>query len=358
MADDYYRTLGITRDATQKDIQSAYRRLARKYHPDVTGGDKAAEARFKAINEAHEVLGDEKKRAAYHKWGDRWMHAEQMEEAERRAGFARGPGGRGGVRFEFGGQGAGIGGLGDLFGGAGDDGIFERLFRGGSPGSPRPSRGENLRHQVTVSLAEAFSGSTRTVRLQSPEPCTTCGGAGRTGAATCHECRGRGQRRTDRRLEVTIPAGIESGGKIRLRGKGGPGRAGGPPGDVVLEVRVAEDARFERRGSALHTEVPVGLTTALLGGEVIVPTVTGQVALQVPEATQNGRVFRLAGKGMPVMKRDRAGDLFAKVRVVLPEQIDDERRALFERLRELEPDGGTDTTSRDAPAGAGDARTT
>ena len=347
MANDYYRTLGIQRNASQKDIQSAYRRLARKYHPDVTGGDKAAEARFKAINEAHEVLGDETKRAAYHKWGDRWMHAEQLQEAERRGGFARGPGGPGGVRFEFGGQGGPFGGLGDVFGGGGDDGIFERLFRGGGPGGPRPRKGEDLRQQVTVSLAEAFSGSTRTVRLPTLGACPACGGAGRTGAATCHECLGRGQRRTERRLEVTIPAGIESGAKIRLRGKGGPGRAGGPPGDVVLEVQVAEDARFERRGSALHAEVPVALTTALLGGEVIVPTITGQLALQVPPATQNGRVFRLAGKGMPVMKRDRAGDLFAKVRVVLPEQIDDERRALFERLRDLESDGG-----------AGDARTT
>ena len=172
--------------------------------------------------------------------------------------------------------------------------------------------------------------------------CPACGGGGRTGAAICHECLGQGRTRGDKRIEVTIPAGIESGAKIRLRGKGGPGRAGGPPGDVVLEVEVAKDPRFERRGSALHAEVPVGLTTALLGGEVIVPTITGQLALQVPPATQNGRVFRLAGKGMPVMKRDRAGDLFAKVRVVLPEQIDDERRALFERLRELESDGGAE----------------
>ena len=357
MANDYYRTLGIRRGATPKDIQSAYRRLARKYHPDVTGGDKAAEARFKAINEAHEVLGDEKKRAAYEKWGDRWMHAEQLEEAQRRGGPMRGPGGPGGVRFEFGGQGGPFGGLGDIFGGGGDHGGFERLFRGGGPGGPRPSKGEELRQQVTVSLAEAFSGSTRTVRLPTIEPCTACGGGGRTGAAICHECLGQGRTRGDKRIEVTIPAGIETGAKIRLRGKGGPGRAGGPPGDVVLEVEVATDPRFERRGSALHTEVAVGLTTALLGGEVIVPTITGQLALQVPPATQNGRVFRLAGKGMPVMKRDRAGDLFAKVRVVLPEQIDDERRALFERLRELESDGGAGAAGRDAPAGAGDART-
>ena len=285
------------------------------------------------------------------------MHAEQLEEAQRRGGFARGRGGSGGVRFEFGGQGGPFGGLGDVFGGGGDHGGFERLFRGGGPGGPRPSKGEELRQRVTVSLAEAFSGGTRTVRLPTLEPCTACGGGGRTGAAICHECLGQGRTRGDKRIEVTIPAGIETGAKIRLRGKGGPGRAGGPPGDVVLEVEVATDPRFERRGSALHTEVPVGLTTALLGGEVIVHTITGQLALQVPPATQNGRVFRLAGKGMPVMKRDRAGDLFAKVRVVLPEQIDDERRALFERLRELESDGIADAAGRDAPAGAGDART-
>lgn len=355
MAKDYYQLLGVKRDATAKEIQSAYRRLARKYHPDVTGGDKAAEERFKAINEANDVLGDATNRAAYDKWGERWEHAEQLEEMQRQRGSTGGS--NGGVRFSFGGDGAPFGGGFDdgVFrdsGGGGFGGVFDRLFRpAGAPAGARPAKGEELRHSLTVSLTEAFTGSTRTVQVQTPESCPSCGGSGRLGTIACHDCQGNGRKPVGKRLEVTIPAGVETGTKIRLRGKGGPGRGGGPPGDVVLEVAVADDARFERRGAALHTDVPVPLTTALLGGEVMVATVTGQLALHIPEGTQNGRVFRLAGKGMPVMKSDARGDLFAKVRVMLPEQIDDERRALFERLRDLESRGAGDT------AGAADART-
>ena len=350
MANDYYQTLGVQRQASQKEIQSAYRRLARKYHPDVTGGDKAAEGRFKTINEAHEVLSDKAKRAAYDKWGTRWMHAAQLDEAARQRGVAGGPGG---IRFEFGGDGAADDGVfGDLGGGS-FGGIFDRLFRARAGAPARPSKGEELRHRVTVSLAEAFVGSTRTVQIQTPETCPTCGGAGVVGSVSCHACQGTGRKAVGTRLEVTIPPGVEPGTKIRLRGKGGPGRAGGPAGDVVLEVDVAEDPRFERRGAALHTDLPLPLTTALLGGEVTVHTVTGQVVLQVPEGTQNGRVFRLAGMGMPIMKTDGTGDLFAKVRVVLPEQIDDERRRLFERLRALDSDG----ESSGEGAGATNSRT-
>ena len=354
MAKDYYEALGVKRNATPKEIQSAYRRLARKYHPDVTGGDKAAEERFKTINEANGVLSDSTKRAAYDKWGDRWVHAEQLEGMEQQRGFA---GGLGGVRFDFGGADDGVfrDGEGGNFGG-----IFDRLFRAGGMGQARPSKGEELRHRVTVSLAEAFTGSTRTVQVQTQEACPTCGGAGVVGSVSCHACQGTGRKPTGKRLEVTIPRGVESGTKIRLRGKGGQGRAGGPPGDVVLEVDMAEDPRLIRRGAALHTDVAVPLTKALLGGEVSVPTVTGQVVLQVPEGTQNGRVFRLAGKGMPIMKSEQSGDLFAKVRVVLPEQIDDARRRLFEHLRDLE--SGTsaepgDTGEPSPAAGAPDAGT-
>ena len=360
--DDYYDTLGVKRNASAKEIQSAYRRLARKYHPDVTGGDKAAEERFKTINEANEVLSDGSKRAAYDKWGDRWPHAEQLAKMERQRGPSPGAGGPGGVRFNFGGDGGvfesgefGPGAFRDTGGGS-FGGVFDRLFRSGDTmdaGSARtgtragPSKGEELRHQVTVSLAEAFSGSSRTVQVQTPESCPSCGGAGRVGSVGGHDCQGNGRKPVGKRLEVTIPAGVETGTKIRLRGKGGQGRAGGPPGDVVLEIVVADDPRFERRGASLHTDVAVPLTTALLGGEVAVGTLTGELILRVPEGTQNGRVFRLGGKGMPVMKSETPGDLFAKVRVVLPEQIDDERRALFQRLRDLESGRAPETASPD-----------
>ena len=342
MAIDYYDTLGVKRNVGAKEIQSAYRRLARKYHPDVTGGDKAAEERFKTINEANEVLGDEVKRAAYDKWGDRWQHAEQLEEMgaaarvlarrwrpRRRAFQLR----RRRRRLRE--RRVRTGGLPRYRRGQ----LRWRLRPGSSaaaaPWTPArrvpgtragPSKGEELRHQVTVSLAEAFSGSSRTVQVQTPESCPSCGGSGRVGAVGCHDCQGNGRKPVGKRLEVTIPVGVETGTKIRLRGKGGQGRAGGPPGDVVLEIVVADDPRFERRGASLHTDVAVPLTTALLGGEVSVGTPTGELILRVPEGTQNGRVFRLGGKGMPVMKSETTGDLFAKVRVVLPEQIDDERR--------------------------------
>ncbi len=329
-SNDYYQTLGISRGASKKEIQTAYRRLARKYHPDVTGGDEKAETRFKGINEAHEVLSDKKKRAAYDRWGDQWMQAEQLEKMQRDGGFPPGFDAPGGSRWQFdlGGDGAGFE---DAGGGFGQ--IFERVLRGGRS---RPQKGQIITHEVTVSLAEAEAGASRTVQLQTYEPCGTCGGSGSIGMAACHACGGTGRTAAGNRLEVKIPAGVETGSKIRLRGKGGLGLSGGPPGDVVLAIRVADDPRFERRGAALHTDLPVPLTMAVLGGEVQVPTVRGSVMLRIPAGTQNGRVFRLAGQGMPVLEQDKRGDLFAKVRVVLPESLTPEQRALFEDLRRSE----------------------
>ena len=319
MAQDFYEVLGVERSASSKEIQAAYRRLARRYHPDVTGGDKAAEERFKAANEAHEVLSDAEKRAAYDRFGDQWMHADQLEQMEQQRGAFNpfgGAGRQGGATtFQFGG---GVpfeesGGFSDA---------FERLFRGGGGRPAAPSRGADLEHPVQVSLTEAYHSTTR--RIQVPAP----GGGSRT------------------QLEVTIPAGVETGSKVRLRGKGQAGINGGPSGDIILVVEVTEDHRFDRRGTALHTEVPVPLTRAVLGGEVEVPTLTGSVLLQIPEATQNGRVFRLNGKGMPVLNAERMGDLFAKVRIVLPEQLSDEERGVFERLRALAGESPTGDSAR------------
>ena len=325
---DYYELLGVARNASRKEIQSAYRRLARKYHPDVTGGDKAAEEKFKQMNEAHEVLNDRKSRAAYDKWGDQWQYADQLEQMQRR------PGG-GDVRMDFGGADP----LSGADGGFGD--VFDRILRGfGS--RPGPARGQDLEHAVTVSLAEAYTSTTRTVQLQAMEPCATCGGSGALGSATCHTCQGNGRQPAGRRLEVKIPRGVDTGRRIRLRGKGAPGGRGGPAGDVILTISVADDPRFERRGTALHTDLPVDLATAVLGGEVAVPTVSGQVALRIPEGTQNGRVFRLSGKGMPLLNSDTYGDLFAKLRVVLPEHLSAEQRDLFQRLRALDANGAAE----------------
>lgn len=335
MVRDYYAILGLERDASSKEIQSAYRRLARKFHPDVTGGDKEAEERFKEINTAHEVLSDKKKRAAYDRWGDQWMHAEQLEKAQQAGVPFGGPGeGRGGWRFEFGGDPSQFeaGSFGDL-GRGGFGQMFERLFRsgGGQAAGAQPPPAHEV--ELTVSLAEAYQGSTRTVQLQTHEDCATCGGSGSIGKAVCHACQGRGHASVGKRLEVKIPAGVETGSKIRLRGKGPT-----PSSDIVLVVNVKDDPRFERRGAALHSEVPVPLTTAVLGGEVQVPTVDSSVMLRVPASTQNGRVFRLTGKGMPILHKKTRGDLFAKVRVVLPEDLTPRTRELFEELRRLTND--------------------
>ena len=339
---DYYALLGVGRGASSKETQAAYRRLARKYHPDVTGGDKEAEERFKAVTEAYHVLSDDTKRAAYDKWGDQWMHAEQLEKLQREGGL----GAPGGFRFEFGSDGRPFD-AGELFedlGGGG--GVFDRLF--GRRGAQGPRRGQDMHQRVTVSLAEAFQGTTRNVQLQSQEPCPACAGSGRIGSATCHACQGQGRQPAGKRLEVQIPAGVEDGTRIRLRGQGGPGSAGGPPGDVVLLIALAEDPRFERRGAALHSELAVPLTTAVLGGEVPVATLSGAVVLRIPEGTQNGRVFRLTGHGMPIMPGDQRGDLFVKVRVQLPEQLNEEARRLFGQLRELESDAPSAKEQRSA----------
>ena len=307
MATDYYSVLGVSRSASEKDIRDAFRKLARQHHPDVNPGNAAAEERFKQISAAHEVLSDSDTRAAYDKYGDNWRNADQIEEQMRRQGaggfrFGGGPGGPGGgfrhVEFDLGSDGGGLGGLfGDLFG------------RGG--GRPARARGEDVEHPVRVSLEEAYHGASRTIELR--------GGAGESS-----------------RIEVDIPAGIEDGGRVRVRGKGGPGRGGGAPGDLFLRVAVSGHPRFERRGDDLHVEIDVPVADAALGGEAEVPTLKGRaLALRIPEGTQGGRVFRLAGQGMP-RRGGGHGDLLARVRLRLPEPLDEAQRALFEQLRASE----------------------
>jgi len=312
---DYYQVLGVKRDASQKEVRQAYRRLARRYHPDVNPGDKAAEARFKEINEAHEILSDSEKRKKYDRYGDQWQYADQIEEARRRAGgrgFAYGPRGM----FDF-----DLADLGDL-GGLG--GVLEGLFRGGRRGTTR-RRGADTQYAVEVTLEEAFRGTARTIQLSAEEPCSTCGGSGRVAGAVCHVCEGSGVTLRARRLEVKIPPGVHTGSKVRV--------AGGPRGDLYLAVSVRPHPQFERRGDDLHMEVQVSLTQAVLGGEVEVPTLDGRVMLKIPTLTQNGKVFRLASKGMPRLQSNGKGDLFARVSIKLPEKLSEKERKLFEELR-------------------------
>jgi DnaJ-class molecular chaperone len=333
MANDLYSVLGVKRDASDKEIRAAFRRLARQYHPDVNPGNAASEARFKEINAAYEVLSDPDNRKKYDRYGDQWQHADQIEQMRRQQGG-------GGRPFPFPGQGGnGVEfDLGDMFrggggGGAGNGGgIFDSIFRRGGGGGR--TRGQDLEHATRVTLEEAYQGATRTIEVhEGSETCRICGGTGQIASATCHTCRGTGNATPLRRIEVTIPAGIQSGQRVRVAGKGGPGAGGGPNGDLYLVVEVTPHPRFERRGDDLHVDVDVPVADAALGGEVRVPTLKGRaLALRIPEGTQGGRVFRLAGQGMP-RTGGGFGDLHARVRLVLPEPLTADQRALFERLR-------------------------
>jgi len=323
---DYYQILGVSRNASEKEIKQAYRRLARQYHPDLNPGDKSAEAKFKEINAAYEVLSDPEKRKKYDQFGDQWQYAEQFAKAGG-PGRVRWDFGTGGTTFEY----ADLSDLGDIFSSLfSDSGIGFRMRRG-------PQRGQDIESPIEVTLEEAYHGSTRVIELQTAEPCTACGGTGRVGNRVCTICNGAGGKVTPKRLEVKIPAGVKDGSKIRIAGEGGPGYAGGSKGDLYLVVKVLPHKLFERKGDDLYTEVSVPLATAVLGGEVRLPTLNGNLVLKIPPETQNGKVFRLAGKGMPHLGNATYGDMFAKVKVVLPTNLTDEERKLFEKLRSLRP---------------------
>ena len=324
---NYYETLGLNRNASEQDIKKAYRRLARQHHPDVNSGDKSAEAKFKEINEAYEVLSNQKNRKNYDKYGDQWQYAEQFEKAgQQQAPRWDFSGGDGATSFHFEG-----GDMGSLF--------DEILFGGGRARTytrrNRPMRGRNIETPIEVTLEEAFHGTTRTISLQSEEPCPACQGTGFIQNVPCSSCQGAGMVPRIKRLEVKIPAGVKAGSRVRIAGKGSLGYNDGASGDLYLLVSVRAHRQFERRGDDLHVEIPVPLTTAVLGGEVQVPTMKGKLALKIPAETQNGRSFRLAGQGMPHLGNSSRGDLFARVNIVLPTKLSDRERELFKQLNEL-----------------------
>jgi len=331
MAKDYYELLGVQRGATDKEIRQAFRKLARQYHPDVNRANPDAEERFKEISAAYEVLSDGDSRAKYDRYGEQWKYADQIEETRRKQGAAGFGGfspfgaGGGSQRLEF-----DLNDLGEMDDGAG--GIFESLL--GRGGGRR--RGQDVEYAATISLEEAYRGTKRTIEIPDgpAETCRVCGGAGNLAGATCHACRGSGVAQALRRIEVTIPAGVRTGTRIRVPGKGRAGARGGQAGDLFVRVEVRPHPRFELRGDDLQVEVDVPVADAALGGEVEVPTLKGRpLALTIPPGTQAGKTFRLAGQGMP--KRGGGfGDLHVKVQLRLPEPMTDEQRQLFERLRE------------------------
>jgi molecular chaperone DnaJ len=328
---DYYAALGVKKTASEKDIRQAYRRLARKHHPDVNPGDKTAEAKFKEIQQAYDVLNDPEKRKKYDQFGDAWEHAGQYGPE---GGFGQQPGGGGYASYDF-----DFGNAGEA-GGFGD--VFETIFgRGGMGGrtstraTRRAQRGQDLDQPVEVTLEEAYHGTQRILQMQTPEMCTQCGGTGLAANKPCPQCGGMGSTLRPRRLEVKIPAGVRDGSRVRIAGEGGPGAAGGPKGDLFLVVSVQPNANFERKGDDLYVDVPTPLTAALLGGEVEVPTMKSRVALKIPAETQNGKVFKLRGQGMPHLQGEGHGDLYAKVKVVLPTSLTSRERELMQEFAKL-----------------------
>jgi DnaJ-class molecular chaperone len=325
---DYYKILGVDKKATHKEIKAAYRKLARKHHPDVNPGDKKAETTFKEINEAYEVVGDEAKRKKYDELGANWKHYQQWQQAGGEAsgqpfdwsqfGFGTGPGRSGGYQTRTVTEDE----LKDLFGESGPfSSFFYTFFGGAEPGSrtrrnyrtaSRPRRGQDLEQPVEIGLEEAFRGTNCILQLQDME--------GKV-----------------RRLEAKIPPGVQEGSRIRLTGQGGPGMGGGPAGDLYIVVNISPHQLFERKGNDLYLKVQVPLTTAILGGEINVPTLNGRaIMLKIPPETQNGRVFRLRGKGIPKLDTaQQAGDLLAEVKVVLPQSLSEKERKLFEEFSSL-----------------------
>ncbi len=315
---DYYKILGVNKNASDKEIKTAYRKLARQYHPDVNKSDARAEDKFKEVNEAYEVLSDPQKRTKYDHLGanyQRWQQAGGTPNDFDWSQWFNAAGAAGGgprVRVNYGSP--------DDFGGSFSDfftSIFGNMNANNTSGNARRAgsttggydpttiNGRDIEHDLEISLAEAYSGTARIIN------------------------------KDGRRLEVKIPAGAKTGTKVRVRGEGNRNLTGS--GDLYLKVKIAPDPRFERQGDDLQIDVPVNLYTAILGGEVRVPTMTGDVKLKIPAGAQNGQKIRLRGKGMPLLKKpEEHGDLYAQLNVKLPKHLSVEQRQLFERLRDLE----------------------
>jgi curved DNA-binding protein len=331
---DYYATLGVPKTASDKEIKQAFRKLARKHHPDVNPNDKTAEARFKEINEANEVLGDPEKRRKYDELGANWRMYEQAQQQGQPY-----PGGSpfGGGGSPFGGEGGAwtinMGGPGgartmseeemrDMFGGGGEDpfsDFFRTFFGGGGGGEargrtgrgPRSQKGRDIESEAELTLEEAYHGAMRRISI-------TLGGHARS-------------------IDVRIPAGVKDGSRVRAANEGEPGTNGGAAGDLFLRVRIKQHPVFERKGDDLYVKVALPVTTAVLGGEAQVPTITGSVRLKVPETTQPGQIFRLKGHGMPIVgKQDAKGDLYASIDVQLPRSLTKEQKQAWEQVKTLE----------------------
>jgi molecular chaperone DnaJ len=350
---DYYEVLGVPAEATQEEIKKAYRKLAHQYHPDKNPGDQSAEDRFKEIGEAYEVLSNPEKRQQYDRFG------------------SAGPG----RPFE------GFGGFESGFGSIFDD-IFEGFFSGrpGGRAARAAQRGADLRYNLEVSFAEMAEGAEKDILIPRLEPCATCKGTGAkpgsqpvvcracrgtgqvrfsqgflTVSQTCGQCRGEGrvvehpcqacrglgQTKAERSLTVKIPAGVETGTRLRLAGEGEAGMRGGPPGDLYVVISVEEHPIFARRGDDLYCEVPIGFTQAALGAQIEIPTVSGKAVLKIAAGSQTGREFRIKGKGLPNIRGYGRGDLIARIFVEVPTHLTAKQRELLEQYARLENGAGS-----------------
>jgi curved DNA-binding protein len=326
---DYYQNLGVSKTSSEKEIKQAFRKLARKFHPDVNPGDKSAEAKFKEINEAYEVLGDPDKRKKYDELGANWrMYEQAQQQGQGWPGAAGSP--FGDAAGQWGAWNINMGGPGgyrtmteeemhELFGNEDPFSDFFRTFFGGGGGGretrgrgrARPLKGRDNEHPVELTLEEAFHGATRRISIKQ-------GGHARS-------------------VDVRIPPGVKDGSRVRAAGEGESGLNGGPAGDLYLRVQTRPHPVFERKADDLHTTVAVPVTIAVLGGEAQVPTITGSVRLKIPETTQSGQVFRLKGHGMPIVgKSDARGDMYATVEVQLPRSLTSEQREHYEKLARLD----------------------
>ena len=352
---DYYKTLGVERGASAAEIKSAYRKLARKHHPDVNPNNKEAETRFKQINEAYQVLSDPAKRKKYDELGADWERGTTEEEMMRRYGWSGPPpGGGAGYGPGDGGGGGGFsdffenffGGLGGGFSGRGGAGRAPRGFAGYNF-TEEPPRGHDIEAEVEVPLRDAMRGAKMRITLNAEDGCTNCGGTGvvareeRRGktrvvraAQPCPVCHGRGTIPTQRSLEVTIPPGVVDGTRMRLRGQGGKGARPELNGDLFLTVRLRTDGVFSVSGRDLRCELPVWDYEAALGAEITVPTLDGRVSLKIPPGSQTGRLMRLRGRGLPGRGKEAAGDLLYELKVLAPIDMTDEERKLMQEFAE------------------------